>query len=656
MKLMRISLIFLLMFFQVIALSMAKHKPWHANWRIPRAPQRNNYDLLLKQVQLLYPAWLFSAPCSDSDATPEAPLTQESLTVKGTVQWGTYSPTVGYNGGTDYCPKGEGVPVVMEFNCSAYIIGAEKPIVASQEQCLPDTLCFNGACVEQKSCVDSDYSPDNNEMAYFIAGTVAYEGTTIPDKCLSDALLDEQICTPVDGGAIWSHVFYDCSAQNSVCDDGKCQPPAPTDTCPVAHILLPSEINTKDLDGNGVWDSCEFPQIISKDKGGVFGYGNHHSTYGDISANGRYVVYQSFATNIVDGDTVLEDIIYYDRLLQQAKLVTKDNPASGTIQSLDSRISYDGTKVVYRYRLSYGGNLNDSIFLYNTITEQKDVISVPIGLPDADGSLYQAGPVWIDAQANIAAYCALYDSTSAGSTITGMVYYNNSVGLTTHIPKSIQEVFIFCHPLAVSGDDHYIAFTSKNKGIIAGDGDEIFDLFLFNRTTESELITEIIGVTPNGNGKSECPALSYDGKYTAFRSEASNLAGIDTLGFYDVFVYDRTTKLRQRITKGLAGAESNSYSACPDISADGRFIVFGSSATNLTEDTVGFGTSIFLFDQLKNQMVLVSENYSPNHMHHAPIISADGRYILYRLMPSVSPALYQVMITVNPLWTSEIFQ
>ena len=161
-------------------------------------------------------------------------------------------------------------------------------------------------------------------------------------------------------------------------------------------------------------------------------------------------------------------------------------------------------------------------------------------------------------------------------------------------------------------------------------------------TTTSPIVpgpTDLVSVAssaPPGNGDSVNPAVSGDGRYVAFASDASNLVAGDTLGHKDVFVRDRqagTTK-RVSIASGVNGAQANGNSDSPGISADGRFVVFRSFATNLVVPATDGNGDIFVRDTTNNVTfelsVTVDSTTDGNGVSSQPAISADGGYVVFR--------------------------
>lgn len=152
---------------------------------------------------------------------------------------------------------------------------------------------------------------------------------------------------------------------------------------------------------------------------------------------------------------------------------------------------------------------------------------------------------------------------------------------------------------SLSSDGRYVTFASDATNLIVGDTNAARDIFIFDSQT---LLVRRLSVSQQGtpgNGPSNNPAISADGRYVAFGSEANNLVFGDTNGFSDIYVVDTITGLISRVSLSTAGAQANNPSFRPAISQNGRFIVFESTATNLdTAYTVPFGSShIYLVDR-----------------------------------------------------------
>jgi Tol biopolymer transport system component len=134
------------------------------------------------------------------------------------------------------------------------------------------------------------------------------------------------------------------------------------------------------------------------------------------------------------------------------------------------------------------------------------------------------------------------------------------------------------------------------------------------------------------DGASFTPAISADGRSVAFASSASKLVEGDSNGTEDVFIYDRVADTSERASLSSGGEESNGDSFDPAISADGRYVAFTSSASNLTEGDENNELDIFVRDRVNHRTVLVSvgpERMMGDGPSVAPSISGDGRFVAF---------------------------
>ena len=133
---------------------------------------------------------------------------------------------------------------------------------------------------------------------------------------------------------------------------------------------------------------------------------------------------------------------------------------------------------------------------------------------------------------------------------------------------------------------------------------------------------------------SKTPAVSADGRFVAYSSRASNLVPEDTNNTDDIFVYDRTTQIIERVSVSNDGVQGNFQSINPSISADGNFVAFESEATNLVpndrngQNSRSQGVDIFVYDRSAKTIERVSLTENGNEVNQAsrnPSISNDGR-------------------------------
>ena len=193
----------------------------------------------------------------------------------------------------------------------------------------------------------------------------------------------------------------------------------------------------------------------------------------------------------------------------------------------------------------------------------------------------------------------------------------------------------------LSADGRYVAFESNADNLSGEDNDAFRDVFL--RDTQTGAITLVSrrsaaeGGT-GGNDVSEVHGISADGRHVAFSSDADNLSASDDNAHRNVFVRDTataTTILVSRQSAGDGGDGGNGQAGFASMSADGRYVAFGSSSSNLAADDDNGETDIFVRDLQTNATTLVSRrsalsgNGPANDSSFNADISADGRYVAF---------------------------
>ncbi len=302
-----------------------------------------------------------------------------------------------------------------------------------------------------------------------------------------------------------------------------------------------------------------------------------------ISADGRYVAFTSYASNLVPGDTNnIQDIFVHDRL-------------SGVTQrvSVDS-FGIEGDNIDYHPAISADGRF---------VTFDSWSTNLVAGDTNANADVF------------------VHDRQSG---VTERVSVD-SLGTQGNSPSS--------HP-SISGDGRFVAFESTASNLVPGFTSGFEDVFVHDRQTG---VTEIVSMSSlglDGNGHSTHASISADGNYVAFHSHATNLANrLDVNGWRDIFVRDRQAGVTEIVSLDSFGMQANYQSLEPSISADGRYVAFDSAATNFEPwDTNGVA-DIFVHDRQSGVTELVSVNSLgglANNGSYLPSISADGRSVAFQ--------------------------
>ncbi|MEN6642914.1 MAG: Ig-like domain-containing protein [Armatimonadia bacterium] len=185
---------------------------------------------------------------------------------------------------------------------------------------------------------------------------------------------------------------------------------------------------------------------------------------------------------------------------------------------------------------------------------------------------------------------------------------------------------------SISANGRYVAFYSRARNLVAGDTNCYPDVFVHDCTTGSTTRVSVATGGAQANGDSDRPSISADGRYVAFVSEASNLVAGDTGDFQDVFLHDRTTGTTTRVSVATGGAQANGHNFDPSISADGRYVAFSSWGSNLVAGDTNERDDVFVHDRTTGTTTRVSVatgGAQGDSTSGYPSISANGRYVAF---------------------------
>lgn len=314
------------------------------------------------------------------------------------------------------------------------------------------------------------------------------------------------------------------------------------------------------------------------------------STFPAISADGRFVAFRSAAPNLVPDDTNDEiDVFVRDRLAGVTRRVSvgSDGRQGNSISSAPA-ISADGRFVAF---ISGATNLvrgdtngKPDVFVRDRARGVTRRVSVGPSRRQSNGSSFS--PV-ISANGRIVAFTSDASNLVAGDTNATNDVFVRAGGLTTRVSvesgggqangsSGTQDQ----RPTAISADGRFVAFTSEASNLAPGDTNADLDVFLRDR---AERVTRRVSVGSNGqqaDGSSSMPSISAHGRYVAFASIASNLVAGDTNETVDIFVRVAGTGTKRASVSSI-GQQANDESSQPAISADGHFLAFASFASNL---------------------------------------------------------------------------
>ncbi len=152
--------------------------------------------------------------------------------------------------------------------------------------------------------------------------------------------------------------------------------------------------------------------------------------------------------------------------------------------------------------------------------------------------------------------------------------------------------------VSISPSGRFVAFSSPAPSLVANDTNGSTDVFVHDQQTGTTQRVSVNSLEKQGNGYSAGPfSISFDGRFVAFESGASNLVPNDTNGYNDIFVRDRRTGTTQRMSVDSSGNQGNDSSWGASINADGRFVTFTSRAKALVPNDTSRRKDVFVHER-----------------------------------------------------------
>ena len=371
--------------------------------------------------------------------------------------------------------------------------------------------------------------------------------------------------------------------------------------------------------------------------------GNSPSNYSAISADGRFVAFQSYASNLVPGDTNNKnDIFVRDLSTNTTTRASVDSAGfQGNSDSLLPSISADGRFVAFTSfasnRLPGDTNNRDNIFVRDLSTNTTTRVSVDSagnqGNSDSNNSA-------ISADGRFVAFQSYASNLVPGDTNNRFEIFVRDLSTNTTTRASVDSAGNQGNSdsltPSISADGRFVAFTSFASNRL-GETNNRDDIFVRDLLTNTTTRVSVDSAGNPGNSDSSSPSISADGRFVAFESQASNLVPGDTNNFFNqakIFVRDLSTNTTTRVSVNSAGIQGDENSFNPSISADGRFVAFSSAASNLVPGDTNNKQDIFVRDLSTNTITRVSVDSAGDRGQYddalfGPLISADGRFVAF---------------------------
>jgi Tol biopolymer transport system component len=333
----------------------------------------------------------------------------------------------------------------------------------------------------------------------------------------------------------------------------------------------------------------------------------------DISADGRYVVFQTFATNLVPGDANGPDgdIVLFDAQTGSLTLVSRRGLAGvqGDDESFAPTISADGTKVAFGSRATnlVGNDTNGKADIF-----VRDVVTGVTSRVSTDSSGRQANNTSFDATiapgGGFVALSSLASNLVSGDTngARDIFLKNLSTGKTTRVSvtNGDRQATSSSGLEDISANGRWVVFNSSASNLVKGDDNNKGDVFVRDRIDGTTLRVSRRGAI-DGNGDSFGAAISDDGSFIVFVSRATNLeAGDDENGVtLDLFEYRAATKTVVRVSSDATGGQTDGASYDAVIAGDGSVVAFASLATDIVAGDLDGVDDVFTHEWVGDERV-----------------------------------------------------
>lgn len=359
----------------------------------------------------------------------------------------------------------------------------------------------------------------------------------------------------------------------------------------------------------------------------------------EMSPDGRFVVFNALASDLVAGDTNgFTDTFLRDRQAGTTERVSvaSDGSEANAGSGEDPDVSADGRFVAFGSRASnlVAGDTNgtEDIFVHDRQTGITERMSLDVGGAQLT---FDANEPSISGDGRFVAFTAQAGGPSFAYRI---LVRDRLTGVTVN--ASVSNLGVPGNgpstSVNLSFDGRYVTFRSFSSNLVPGDGNSTGDIFVRDLLLQT---TERVSVASGGaeaDSQSFVPYITADGRYIEFSSLASNLVPGDTNGNMDVFVHDRQTQTTERVSLGTGGVQAvgSTTTEGGGISDDGRFSAFHSNAANLVPGDTNGALDVFVYDrqtQTTERISVAGDGTQGNGFSLiGPGLSADGAIIAFR--------------------------
>lgn len=356
-----------------------------------------------------------------------------------------------------------------------------------------------------------------------------------------------------------------------------------------------------------------------------------------ISANGRYVIYVTKIDELTNDTNRVSDVLMQDLATGSLSLISVSSQGAlgnSPASTLDRpAVSADGRFIVFASDATnlVAGDTNGEadLFLRDTIAGTTTRVSVATNGAQIPANTFQSAFLpSISADGRFVAFQSnvpLGGIRGEGRTSDAAIFVRDvAAGTTTQVSVNSSGTAANAASLSpsISADGRFVAFQSLASNLVPEDTGIDYDVFVHDRLTRTTTLVSVNSQGQKGTGNStnevpdnnssRNPVLSPNGRYVVFESGATNLVPNDTNGVTDLFMRDLQTQQTARISVSSSGNQANGSSGLgfskSAVSSDGRFVVFQSFADNLVPGDTNNALDVFVRDTVAGTTSRVSVN------------------------------------------------
>jgi hypothetical protein len=373
------------------------------------------------------------------------------------------------------------------------------------------------------------------------------------------------------------------------------------------------------------------------------GQANAGAVYESVSGSGRFVAFESDATDLVSGDTNdAGDVFVRDR---RTRTTTRVSVRSNGRQFNDwvgyAAISVNGRFVTYCGEASNAvkGDTNgyQDVFVHDRATGRTTLVSVSSsgrqGNADSDYSNVSSDGRWV-------VFWSMASNLVKGDTngYSDLFLRDTVAGTTRLITRSPKGApangpTSYIGPSSLSADGRFVTFGSQASNLVHGDKNGQYDVFVYDRETRRIRRASVNSREVEANAGSGDPTISAGGRFVVFDSAATNLVRNDTGGITDVFIRDLVRGTTRRVSVSSLGVAGGDLSRYPTVSDDGRLVAFESYAKNLVDDDTNNVADVFVRDLANGVTWRASVNSAQEEADQGgnyPFLSANGKFVVFQ--------------------------